>query len=223
MMARHRRVAGLRAVLLLGPRSWRRDRDLPPALDPRPLARGMLPAFRHNHWLGLAVFAGVLIDVCRQDGALRPAPAAAWPGGRRDPRGPRASLSAHARARARRSSRAVRGLPGARGALPLRPLSRLRRRRRPRSRPRSSGADLVVWLHPLHWYGVPGAPQALVRHGAREGLGLRRGRQRARGQGLPVGGDHRRRRGGVLAAGPARAGRSPTSWPASSRPRATAA
>jgi glutathione-regulated potassium-efflux system ancillary protein KefF len=53
-------------------------------------------------------------------------------------------------------------------------------------------AKLVVWLHPLYRYGLP----ALMKHWLDRpggGLGVRRQRNRARGQGLPVGGGERGR------------------------------
>jgi hypothetical protein len=91
---------------------------------------------------------------------------------------------------------ALRGLPDleVRSLYELYPRLRHRRRcRAPRPRALKPGgaAASAVLVHDTR------APQALVRRRAGEGMGLRRGRHRARGQALPLGGDHGRRPRGV--------------------------
>ena len=81
--------------------------------------------------------------------------------------------------------------PRPRGPLALRPLSRLRHRRRRGARALGA-ARLVVWQHPLYWYGVP----ALLKHWFDKvlayGWAYGEGGTRAARQALPVGDDDRR-------------------------------
>ena len=58
-------------------------------------------------------------------------------------------------------------------------------------------AQLMVWLHPIHWYGMPPLMKLWLDEVLRLRLGLRPGRRRPAGQGPVAGGLHRRA-GGVV-------------------------